>query len=150
MSADFRQRFFFTFFRRKRGRHFFLKKKYPPHPEKKTRGDCDFPPDPRETTQRGGVRTSPLETPPENTPRGGKSKGEGPLPLLFVSLGGAGETGDAPPVADAASLFRGSGTIGGHEVAGNRFAATVIEAETPPRFWRGYGGGVFSHKTSLP
>jgi len=76
-----------------------------------------------------------------------------------------GETGEAPPVADKASLFRGSGTIGGHEVAGNRNAATVFggapppfcvvrgcggEVETPPRFWWGFGGGVFSQKTSSP
>ena len=73
---------------------------------------------------------------------GVESKGGGPQAPSFVSLGGAGETGNAPPVADAASLFRGSGTIGGHEVAGNRFAATVIETETPPRFWWGMGRGL--------
>ena len=36
-----------------------------------------------------------------------------------------GETGEAPPAAEAASLFRGSGTIGGPNGAGNRIAATV-------------------------
>ena len=46
---------------------------------------------------------------------GGKSKGEGPQPLPFASLGGVGETGEAPPAADEASLFRGSGAIGGPE-----------------------------------
>ena len=45
----------------------------------------------------------------------GKSKGEGPQPLPFASLGGVGETGEAPPAADEASLFRGSGAIGGPE-----------------------------------
>ena len=43
------------------------------------------------------------------------SKGEGPQPRPFVSLGGVGETGEAPPAADEASLFRGSGAIGGPE-----------------------------------
>ena len=38
-----------------------------------------------------------------------------------------GITAEAPPVADEARLFRGSGTIGGHEVRGNRYAATVAE-----------------------
>ncbi|MBR2928301.1 MAG: hypothetical protein IKC24_04000 [Oscillospiraceae bacterium] len=37
------------------------------------------------------------------------------------------ETTEAPPVADEARLFRGSGTIGGHEMSGNRYAATVFE-----------------------
>jgi len=59
---------------------------------------------------------------------GGESKGEGPQPLPFESLGGVGasrnaptflegpgETGEALPAAEKASLFRGSGTIGGHE-----------------------------------
>nr|WP_325298021.1 hypothetical protein [uncultured Dysosmobacter sp.] len=36
-----------------------------------------------------------------------------------------GEIGEAPPVADKASRFRGSGAIGGHKVSGNRNAATV-------------------------
>ena len=63
--------------------------------------------------------------------RGGVSKGEGPQPRPFVSLGGVGETGEAPPVADEASLFRGSGAIGGPEGAGNRNAATVLKSESP-------------------
>ncbi|MDY3281796.1 hypothetical protein, partial [Dysosmobacter sp.] len=37
-----------------------------------------------------------------------------------------GETGEAPPAAETASLFRGSGTIGGPNGAGNRIAATVV------------------------
>ncbi|MBR2081082.1 MAG: hypothetical protein IJ980_05565 [Oscillospiraceae bacterium] len=37
------------------------------------------------------------------------------------------ETTEAPPVADKARLFRGSGTIGGHEVSANRHAATVFK-----------------------
>jgi len=36
-----------------------------------------------------------------------------------------GEIAEAPPAADKARRFRGSGTIGSHEVAGNRIAATV-------------------------
>ena len=44
------------------------------------------------------------------------SKGEGPQPLPFEPFqGGVGETGEAPPAADEASLFRGSGAIGGPE-----------------------------------
>ena len=35
------------------------------------------------------------------------------------------ETAEAPPAADGARLFRGSGTIGGADSAGNRIAATV-------------------------
>ena len=47
---------------------------------------------------------------------GGESKGEGPQPLPFEPFqGGVGETGEAPPAADEASLFRGSGAIGGPE-----------------------------------
>ncbi|MCI6568682.1 MAG: hypothetical protein MSF32_07245, partial [Dysosmobacter sp.] len=34
-----------------------------------------------------------------------------------------GETGEAPPAAEKASRFRGSGAIGGPEGAGNRKAA---------------------------
>ena len=36
-----------------------------------------------------------------------------------------GETGEAPPAAEKASRFRGSGAIGGPARPGNRFAATV-------------------------
>ncbi len=39
------------------------------------------------------------------------------------------ETAEAPPVADKARLFRGSGTIGGGEAPGNRYAATVSRRE---------------------
>ena len=49
------------------------------------------------------------------SPRG-ESKGEGPQPLPFEPLqGGVGETGEAPPAADEARLFRGGGAIGGPE-----------------------------------
>ena len=39
----------------------------------------------------------------------------------------AKETGEAPPAAEKASRFRGSGAIGGPEGAGNRNAATVYD-----------------------
>ena len=51
----------------------------------------------------------------------------------------AGETSEALPAAEKASLFRGSGVIGGREVPGNRNAATVYGCEAPRRregcFW---------------
>jgi len=57
---------------------------------------------------------------------GVESKGGDPQAPSFVSFqGGMGETAEAPPVAEKARRFRGSGTIGGHKVAGNRIAATV-------------------------
>ena len=40
------------------------------------------------------------------------------------------EIGEAPPVADKASRFRGSGTIGAPEGGGNRNAATVTRRFT--------------------
>ena len=40
-----------------------------------------------------------------------------------------GETAEAPPVADKARLFRGSGTIGGRKASGNCFATTVVYAQ---------------------
>jgi len=35
--------------------------------------------------------------------------------LSSAELGACRETAEAPPVADEARLFRGSGTIGGHD-----------------------------------
>ena len=62
----------------------------------------------------------------------GVGKGEGPKPLLVVPFqGGVGETGEAPPVADEASLFRGSGAIGSPKGAGNRNAAAVLKSKRP-------------------
>ena len=61
----------------------------------------------------------------------GVGKGEGPQPLPFESFGGVGETGEAPPVADEASLFRGSGAIGSPKGAGNRNAAAVLKSKRP-------------------
>ena len=43
---------------------------------------------------------------------------------------GEGETAEAPPVADEARLFRGSGAISGPSRAGNRNAATVDKGGT--------------------
>ena len=47
---------------------------------------------------------------------------------------------EAPPVAEQASLFRGSGAIGGHEMPGNRNAATVSKS----------GPGTLSNCTKYP
>ena len=47
---------------------------------------------------------------------------------------------EAPPVAEKASLFRGSGAIGGHEMPGNRNAATVSKS----------GPGTLSNCTKYP
>ena len=61
-----------------------------------TRGDSDFPPDPLETARPGGLRApySGLHPRPgaaaARFPTGGVSKGEGPQPRPFVSLGGVG------------------------------------------------------------
>jgi len=41
------------------------------------------------------------------------------------------ESGEAPPEAEKASRFRGSGVIGRHEVPGNRDAAAVFSALWP-------------------
>ena len=46
-----------------------------------------------------------------------------------------GESGEAPPAADKANRFRGSGTIGGPDRAGNRKAATVL-ACSPLTYYR--------------
>ena len=40
-----------------------MKREKPPHPKRETRGDFDFPPDPLETTQRGGAAAPPLWIP---------------------------------------------------------------------------------------
>ena len=41
-----------------------LKREVSPHaPQRETRGDFDFPPDPLETTQRGGAAAPPLWIP---------------------------------------------------------------------------------------
>ena len=87
------------------------------------------------------LRAQPLRYAlPLSCSRGGKSKGEGPQPLPFVSLGGVGETGEAPPVADEASLFRGSGAIGG-PIWGResqcRDGVRGRSAPTPPPLLRG-------------
>ena len=69
------------------------------------------------------------------SPSGGVVQNRGPAgPLVWPFQGGVGETGEAPPVADEASLFRGSGAIGGPKGAGNRNAATVLKFGIPPGF----------------
>jgi hypothetical protein len=60
-----------------------------------------------------------------------------------------GETGEALPAAEQASLFRGSGTIGGHEVDGNRNAATVLKSKRPHVSGGGLGEVSF-RKRHLP
>ena len=77
----------------------------------------------------GPARSASLRT--TRSIPGGKSKGEGPQSLPFESLGGVGETGEAPPAADEASLFRGSGAIGGPKGAANRNTATVLKSKRP-------------------
>ena len=68
---------------------------------------------------------------------GGVVQNRGPAgPLVWSFQGGVGETGEAPPAADEASLFRGSGAIGGPKGAGNRSAATVLKSR-PRMFTRG-------------
>ena len=52
--------------RRTRGRHFFLKKKYPPHPKKKTRGISIPPRPPLKRHKRGGCGPLPWIPPPWN------------------------------------------------------------------------------------
>ena len=42
-----------------------------------------------------------------------------------------GEIGEAPPVADAASRFRGSAPIGGHD-SGRESVGTTVGKRTPP------------------
>ena len=59
------------------------------------------------------------------------AKGRGRSPFPLSRLGGVGETGEAPPVADEASLFRGSGAIGSPKGAGNRNAAAVLKSKRP-------------------
>ena len=64
----------------------------------------------------------------EQAKRGEVSLSAGPdkAQLVLTRCGGVqGESGEAPPAADAASRFRGSGAIGGPSGAGNRNAATV-------------------------
>ena len=57
--------------------------------------------------------------------------------LQGVRRGGAlplpagGEIGEAPPVADAASRFRGSAPIGGHD-SGRESVGTTVGKRTPP------------------
>ena len=66
------------------------------------------------------------------SPSGGVVQNRGPAgPLVWPFQGGVGETGEAPPVADEASLFRGSGAIPGPKEAGNRNAATVLKFGIP-------------------
>ena len=66
------------------------------------------------------------------SPSGGEVQNRGPqAPWSGRFKGAWGETGKTPPVADEASLFRGSGAIGGPEGAGNRNAATVLKSKSP-------------------
>ena len=70
-----------------------------------------------------------------------KGRGCGPSRLSRFK-GGRGEIAEAPPVADKARRFRGSGTIGGHEqwpgiVMPRRWA----RFRNPPTFLEGSGEG---------
>ena len=51
------------------------------------------------------------------------------------------EIGEAPPAADEASQFRGSGTIGTPNGRGNRNAATVTAAKNGSRLFAAVRGG---------
>ena len=48
-----------------------------------------------------------------------------------LPLPAGGEIGEAPPVADAASRFRGSAPIGGHD-SGRESVGTTVGKRTPP------------------
>ena len=52
------------------------------------------------------------------------------IPLVGKWICAEEESGEAPPAAEKASRFRGSGAIGGPEGAGNRNAATVCKGAT--------------------
>ena len=67
----------------KPGGYSLLKRECPPRPPKEKRGgDFDFPPHPLETTQRGGLRPSPLETPLRVR---GAAAGRGAEGVLFAA-----------------------------------------------------------------
>ena len=51
--------------------------------------------------------------------------------LLFFCGAGDEESAAAPPVADKARRFRGSGTIGAHPKGGGDRIAATVSAETP-------------------
>ena len=57
-------------------------------------------------------------------------KAGSPAATQRSGCGGEEESGEAPPAAEKASRFRGSGAIGGPEGAGNRNAATVCKGAT--------------------
>ena len=72
----------------------------------------------------------------------------------------AGESGEAPPVAEKASRFRGSTPVGGREAAGNRLVRRCSSGEAPPAaekasrfppcFWWGSKGEVSLRQRYLP
>ena len=75
-----------------------LKRECPPRPpERETRGDFDFPPHPLETTQRGGLRPSPLETPPGARRGSGSGKRSRGRPICSPGVRCAYRCGDAMP-----------------------------------------------------
>ena len=60
------------------------------------------------------------------------------------------EIGEAPPAADEASQFRGSGTIGTPNGRGNRNAATVTAAKNGSRLFAAVRGGKVCDTVSRP
>ena len=60
------------------------------------------------------------------------------------------EIGEAPPAADEASQFRGSGTIGTPNGRGNRNAATVTAAKNGSRLFAAVRGGEVCDAVSRP
>ncbi len=86
--------------------------------------------------RRGGVQGNPIERVPL-APLFHRArrilffkKAGSPAATQRSGCGGEEESGEAPPAAEKASRFRGSGAIGGPEGAGNRNAATVCKGAT--------------------
>ena len=88
------------------------------------------------TSLRTGLAMTPL-TRGAVQARAGDRKGRPYGSMQGMRRGGAlplpagGEIGEAPPVADAASRFRGSAPIGGHD-SGRESVGTTVGKRTPP------------------
>ena len=101
-----------------RGIFSFEKRMSPRPPKEKRGGDFDFPPHPLETTQRGGLRPSPLETP------------------LRMRGSGSGERSRGCPLCDPTNAMpANAGTHSGHlgtfSAAGRRLLIFVGSSYRP-------------------